>query len=70
MTQEQKKRSFEVGDAVLTRNFSFSPKLILGLIVSVTGPVSYKVRLGDGSVVRRRGPDSGASTEGYGETAN
>lgn len=65
-----KKRSFEVGEAVLTRNFSFSPKLILGLIVSVTGPVSYKVRLGDGSVVRRRGPDSGASTEGYGETAN
>lgn len=38
---------------MLTRNFSFGPKWILGLIVSVTGPVSYKVRLEDGSVVRR-----------------
>lgn len=42
-----------MGDSVLTRNFSLGPKWIPGIIESVTGPVSYKVMLGDGRVVRR-----------------
>ena len=48
-----KGRWFKLGDSVLTRNFSLGPKWIPGLIESVTGPVSYKVMLGDGRVVRR-----------------
>uniref|UniRef100_A0AAV2K5K2 Gypsy retrotransposon integrase-like protein 1 n=1 Tax=Knipowitschia caucasica TaxID=637954 RepID=A0AAV2K5K2_KNICA len=46
-------RSFLIGDAVITRNFSYGPKWIQGFITKVTGPVSYKVMLGDGSIVRR-----------------
>ncbi|KAG1927461.1 retrotransposable element [Pimephales promelas] len=38
---------------VLVRNFSYGPKWIPGNIETVTGPVSYKVMLGDGRVVRR-----------------
>lgn len=37
---------------MLTHNFSFDPKWTRGLIESVTGLVSYKLMLGDGSVVR------------------
>ncbi|XP_060781016.1 uncharacterized protein K02A2.6-like [Neoarius graeffei] len=44
---------FNRGDSVLTQNFSLGPKWIPGIIESVTGPVSYKVMLGDGRVVRR-----------------
>ncbi|KAK0146771.1 hypothetical protein N1851_013888 [Merluccius polli] len=46
-------RSFREGDAVITRNFSHGPKWIPGFITKITGPVSYKVMLGDGSIVRR-----------------
>ncbi|CAL9705832.1 unnamed protein product [Knipowitschia caucasica] len=46
-------RSFLIGDAVITQNFSYGPKWIQGFITKVTGPVSYKVMLGDGSIVRR-----------------
>uniref|UniRef100_A0A3B1KG74 Integrase catalytic domain-containing protein n=1 Tax=Astyanax mexicanus TaxID=7994 RepID=A0A3B1KG74_ASTMX len=46
-------REFEQGVVVMTRNFSHGPKWIRGLIEEVTGPVSYKVRLGDGKIVRR-----------------
>ncbi|KAG1927827.1 K02A2.6-like [Pimephales promelas] len=46
-------RSFCVGYPVLVRNFSYGPKWIPGNIETVTGPVSYKVMLGDGRVVRR-----------------
>lgn len=45
--------SFGVGDPVLVRNFSYGPKWIPGDIETVTGPLSYKVMLGDGRVVRR-----------------
>ena len=38
---------------MLTQNFSFGPKWIPGIIESVTGPVSYKVMLGDERIVRR-----------------
>uniref|UniRef100_A0A674MJN5 Integrase catalytic domain-containing protein n=1 Tax=Takifugu rubripes TaxID=31033 RepID=A0A674MJN5_TAKRU len=51
--KKAKERWFKTGDSVLIQNFSFGPKWIPGLIESVTGPVSYKVMLGDGRVVRR-----------------
>ncbi|XP_043093292.1 LOW QUALITY PROTEIN: uncharacterized protein K02A2.6-like [Puntigrus tetrazona] len=46
-------RSFGIGDSVLIRNFTYGPKWIPGHIETVTGPLSYKVRLGDGRMVRR-----------------
>ncbi len=46
-------RSFQVGDAVLTRNFSYGPKWIPGFTAKVTGPLSYQVMHGDGKTVRR-----------------
>lgn len=46
-------RNFQEGDAVITRNFSHGPKWIPGIITTITGPVSYKVRLGGGIIVRR-----------------
>lgn len=46
-------RSFQVGDTVITRNFSHGPNWIPGFITKVTGPLSYKVMLGDGIIVRR-----------------
>ncbi|XP_042613167.1 uncharacterized protein K02A2.6-like [Cyprinus carpio] len=46
-------RSLGVGDPVLVRNFTYGPKWIPGHIETVTGPLSYKVMLGDGRVVRR-----------------
>ena len=51
--KKAKERWFKTGDSVLTQNFSFGPKWIPGIIESVTGPVSYKVMLGDGRIVRR-----------------
>lgn len=47
------RRCFQVGDTVLTRNFSYGPKWIPGFITKVTGPLSYQVMLGDGKTVRR-----------------
>ncbi|XP_060742372.1 uncharacterized protein K02A2.6-like [Tachysurus vachellii] len=46
-------RSFGVGDPVLVRNFTYGPKWIPGHIDTMTGPLSCKVMLGDGRVVRR-----------------
>ena len=51
--KKAKGRWFKTGDSVLTQNFSLGPKWILGIVESVTGPVSYKVMLGGGRVVRR-----------------
>ena len=51
--KKAKGRWFKTGDSVLTQNFSLGPKWIPGIIESVTAPVSYKVMLGDGRVVRR-----------------
>ena len=51
--KQQKGRGFQEGDAVVTRNFSHGPKWIPGFITKITGPVSYKVMLGDGNIVRR-----------------
>ena len=43
-----------MGNFVYTKDFSSSPLIwIPGTIVKVTGPLSYHVKLSDGSVVRR-----------------
>ncbi|KAL2089390.1 hypothetical protein ACEWY4_014078 [Coilia grayii] len=41
------------GDLVYTRNFGSGPAWVPGSITEKTGPVSYKVTLGNGQVVRR-----------------
>ena len=46
-------RHFGEEDPVLTRNFGPGPRWIPGHVETATGPVSYKVRLADGRVVRR-----------------
>ncbi|XP_056098696.1 uncharacterized protein K02A2.6-like [Rhinichthys klamathensis goyatoka] len=56
-------RSFQEGDAVITRNFSHGPKWIPGFIIKMTGPVSYKVMLGGGNIVRRHVDQILASSE-------
>ncbi|XP_043916150.1 LOW QUALITY PROTEIN: uncharacterized protein K02A2.6-like [Protopterus annectens] len=48
-----RERSFHVGDAVMTRNFSYGPKWIPGFVAKSTGPLSYKVMLNGGFLVRR-----------------
>ena len=51
--QRSKSRSFEVGDAVQVRNYSGNQKWSYETAVERTGPVSVKVKLHDGTVVRR-----------------
>lgn len=47
-------RSFCVGDLVYAQNFTgSSPKWLPGTIVMVTGPLSYRVELESGHIVRR-----------------
>ncbi len=48
-----REQNFCVGDLVLLLNITYGPKWIPGHIVTLTGPLSYKVILGDGRVVRR-----------------
>lgn len=36
-----------------TRNFGYGPRWVQGVIQDITGPVSYKVAIGSGQVVRR-----------------
>lgn len=43
-------RHFGEGDTILTKNFGHGPNAIPGVIEAVTGPVSYRVILGDGRV--------------------
>ena len=45
-------RKFVEGDLVYVRDFRFPKKWIPGVIVTVTGPLSYTVKIGSG-VVRR-----------------
>lgn len=52
--QTAKARSFQQGETVLVQSFSpRGPKWVTGNIVEVTGPVSFKVVLSDGTTVRR-----------------
>ena len=46
-------RQVEVGDSVSVQNYSRGPKWIPGTIVQETGPVSARIELEDGTVVRR-----------------
>ena len=51
--QHSKSRSFEVRDAVQVCNYSGKQKWSYRTVVEHTGPVSVKVKLQDGTVVRR-----------------
>ncbi|KAJ8338235.1 hypothetical protein SKAU_G00372010 [Synaphobranchus kaupii] len=46
-------RGFSPGEEVYVRNYSYGPKWILGRVEKCTGPVSYRVRTGDGQSKRR-----------------
>ena len=48
-----KTRSFHSGDTVYTRNYSGGSMWIPGVITEITGPVSYKVTLADGKILKR-----------------
>ena len=48
-----KDRTLRVGDTVFVMNFSGKTKWLHGVIVEQTGPVSFRIRLEDGRVVRR-----------------
>jgi len=48
-----KERDFGVGDMVYARNFGSGSQWLHGTVVEVTGPLSYKVKLPDGRVLRR-----------------
>ena len=51
--QHSKPRPFSVGDTVDARNYSGNGEWIPGTIVEVTGPVSVKVELENGTTIRR-----------------
>ena len=42
-----RERQFDVGQSVLVENVRGTPKWILGTIVEKTGPISYRVQVGD-----------------------
>lgn len=46
-------RKFSCGDSVSVKNFASGPKWLHGIILGITGPVSYEVQLQDGCIVRR-----------------
>ena len=48
-----KARVFSVGDMVYARNFSSGPTWLEGTIVEIRGPLSFRIELGDGRIVRR-----------------
>ena len=51
---KQPVRKFAVEDSVLVKNMpSCNPKWVPGVIVKVTGPLSYDIRLTDGKIVRK-----------------
>ncbi len=51
--RHSKSLSFEVGDAVQIRNYSGNQKWVYGTVVERTGPISVKVQLDDGTIIRR-----------------
>lgn len=46
-------RHFEIGDRVYVHNFGSGQTWLQGTIIAVTGPLSYRVTLQDGRVIRR-----------------
>ncbi|KAL1480419.1 hypothetical protein MTO96_051039 [Rhipicephalus appendiculatus] len=72
-------RHFYPGDAVYARNYRGGTKWVTGFISSVTGPLSYQVRLDDGSLwrhvdqIRSRASPlgfGGADSDSGGDTAD
>ena len=51
--QHSRKREVKLGDAVSVRNYSRGSKWVPGTIIQETGPLSVRVELEDGMVVRR-----------------
>ena len=51
--QHSRMRQVEVGDSVSVQNYSRGPMWIPGTIIQETGPVSARIELEDGTVVRR-----------------
>ena len=46
-------RHFLEGDEVFARNFRHDPPWVAGKIIKSTGPLSFKITLKDGRVIRR-----------------
>lgn len=46
-------RNYTVGDLVYIKNFSVGPKWLPGVVMQVTGPLSYMIRLSDGRLLKR-----------------
>lgn len=46
-------RKYQVGDLVNIKNFSVGPKWLPGVVVQITGPLSYMIQLPDGRMLRR-----------------
>ena len=51
--QHSRTRGVKLGDAVIVRNYSRGSKWVPGTIIQETGPLSVRVELEDGMVVRR-----------------
>ena len=50
--KKSKQQTFTVGANVLVRNFSTGPEWLLGTVIDSRGPVSYKVKLSDGRLIK------------------
>ena len=48
-----KARVFGVDDKVFVKNHQGTPTWLEGIVTEITGPISYKVKLNDGSIIRR-----------------
>jgi transposase InsO family protein len=46
-------RTIQVNDTVHARNFATGPPWMAGTVVETPGPLSFKVKLGDGRIIRR-----------------
>ena len=53
MSDQQKARSFQENDCVIVRNYSYGPKSLKGVVLSVDGSLMYAVELESRKVVER-----------------
>ena len=51
--QHSRMRQVEVGDSVNVRNYSRGPKWVPGTVIQETDPLSARLELEDGTVVRK-----------------
>ncbi len=70
-----KPRTFSVGQQVMLKDFRTNGTWLPGSIVQQTGPVSYKVDIGDGRILRRhldhiRDSVSTTNPNGFDDTAS